>query len=151
MERCAGGDHIADILIPTREIARQTDCVAFFPETWRNRIGMAFLAVRSDGRTVLMPAIRLVRAVLITRKNLQHDIRANCVCLFPTIDHAACIGTIRINEHDEAAANAQKAGVTPIFIAQISQVVGDLSRRWIALAFIFIIHRPAEVRAGGSL
>src|SRR5215212_7972777 len=102
------------ILIPAIEVTSQAYSITLLPKAWRDRIGITSLLVCGYSRAVLVPAIWLAGTVAITRKNLEHDIRADSICPLPTVCHATRITAIGIDKDHKPAIDAQEARITAV-------------------------------------
>src|SRR5512138_409736 len=151
LPRCAGGDHVLDVLRPAVEITRQADRSTLLPEPRRDRIGVALLAVRGDRGAVLMPAIWLTGTVTISIKNLEYHIRAHSIRLLPAVCHAAGVAAVSVNEYHKATVDPQETRIVAVAVAQIGQITLKLCHGRIPRTLVLVINRPAKGRRCGCL
>src|SRR5258705_4379054 len=105
---------------------------------------MGFLTVGCHRWTILMPTIWLAGTSAITTKDLEHHIRSHRIGLLPAIRHSTSIGTVCINEDNEATIDAQETGIIAIVVADVGQVAGELTNGRISLTFRLTVKRPSE-------
>jgi hypothetical protein len=100
----------------------------------------------------LMPAIRLIGAGAVARKDFQDHIGAHRVRLLPAIRQAAALlATRAIDENHKTASDPQVTGIVAIVISNISQVARNFANGGSPLAFRLVIEGPAKGGAGRRL
>ena len=105
------------------------------------------MAVGCHRGRVLVPAIRLACATGVAQEDLEHDVRADRVCLLPAIRHRAAIVRIGEDEDDKLAIDAQVARIGGVVIPKIGEITRDLGDARIASRLRVVIVRPLEASA----
>src|SRR5919198_4316768 len=118
LERRARRDHVAHVAPPAIEVARQPRLFVDAVEAGRDLERVPVLAQLVHDREVLVPAVRLRRALAEPRKDLQHEKRTDRVRLAPARDRGAALGAA-VHEDDEPAAEAQVRGRRAVGVAHV--------------------------------
>ena len=152
LPRCARGDHGRDVAGPAARVSDEPGAgLVGLVEARADAVAEASLAVGCHGRGVLVPAIGLVRARPIPGKHLQDEISVDpCVSLCPAVDHAAGVGRVGVDEHDEPASDTKVRRIVAVVIAQVREIGAELAHAGIRGAFRLVVDGPSGRRTGSG-